>query len=117
MLLMLLGLGGGNTGSASASVASAATADPVVGVWRGTWKTPGADKPVPVEAIVSAPSKEGRLLAVVATGTGRAKRATRVTGRLEPDRARFPLPAGGTLRLPAPPPSRPPPAAPPRGPH
>jgi hypothetical protein len=99
MLLMLLALGGGNTGSASASVASAATAEPVVGVWRGTWETPGADKPVPVEAIVSAPSKEGRLVAVFATGTGRAKRATRVTGRLEPDGARFALPGGGTLRL------------------
>ena len=99
MLLLLLALGGGNPGSPSASVASAATAEPVAGVWRGTWETPGADKPVPVEAIVSAPSKEGRLLAVFATGTGRAKRATRVTGHLEPDGARFALPGGGTLRL------------------
>ena len=95
---MLLTLGGGNS-SPAAAVPSAATAQPVVGVWRGTWETPGVDKAVPVEAIVTAPSRDGQVLAVFATGTGRVRRTTRVTGRLESDGARFALPGGGTLRL------------------
>jgi hypothetical protein len=99
MLLMLLALGGGQGRSPAAAVPSAATADPVVGIWRGTWVTPTAEKPVPVEAIVTAPSKDGQVLALFSTGAGAARRTTRVTGRLEPDGARFALPGGGTLRL------------------
>jgi hypothetical protein len=98
MLLMLLALGG-NGGSPAASMPSLAAPDPVVGVWRGTWTAQGGDNPVPVEAIVTAPSKDGRLQALVATGVGRLRRMTPVIGRVEADGARFTLPGGGSLRL------------------
>jgi len=99
LLLLLLALGGGHGHSPAAAVPSGAAPDPVVGIWRGTWATPVADKPVPVEAIVTSPSKDGKVIAVFATGTGRTKRVARVTGRLEPDGALFVLPGGGTLRV------------------
>jgi hypothetical protein len=99
MLLLLLALGGGTAGSPAATVPSAITSDPVVGVWRGTWAAQGAASAVPVEAIVTAPAKDGQVLALFSTGAGRAKRFTRVIGRLEPDGARFTLPGGGTLRV------------------
>jgi hypothetical protein len=99
MLLMLLALGGGQGRSPAAAVPSAATAAPIVGIWRGTWTSEGAEKPVPVEAIVTAPSKNGQVGAAFSTGTGRTKRTTRVMGRLDPDGARFALPGGGSLRL------------------
>jgi hypothetical protein len=99
MLLLLLALGGNTAESPAAAVPSAASADTVVGVWRGTWATQGLASSVPVEAIVTAPSKGGQVWALVATGVGRARSTTRVTGRLEPDGARFTLPGGGTLRL------------------
>jgi hypothetical protein len=73
--------------------------DPVVGIWRGTWTTQGAADPVPVEAIVTPSSKEGQLLALVATGVGRLRHITRVIGRVDADGARFTLPGGGSLRL------------------
>jgi hypothetical protein len=106
MLLLLLALGGGNGGSPAAAVPSAATPDPVVGVWRGMWTAQGGDTPVPVEAIVTAPSKNGQVQALVATGAGRLRRFTRVVGRAEADGARFTLPGGGSLRLAAGSPSR-----------
>ena len=99
MLLLLLALGGGKPGSPAAAVPAAATTDAVVGVWRGTWATQGTDNPVPVEAIVTAPAKDGQVLALLATGVGRTRRTTRITGQLEPDGARFALPGGGSLRL------------------
>jgi hypothetical protein len=99
MLLLLLALGGGKAGSPAAAVPSAITPDPVVGVWRGTWAPQGIDNAVPVEAIVTPPSKDGQVLALISTGAGRAKRLTRVIGRLEADGARFTLPGGGTLRV------------------
>ena len=99
MLLLLLALGGNTAGSPAATVSSAASADPVVGVWRGTWARQGLESSVPVEAIVTTPSKGGQVWALVATGVGHARSTTRVTGRLEPDGARFTLPGGGTLRL------------------
>jgi hypothetical protein len=99
MLLLLLALGGGQAGPPAAAIPSGSTPDAVVGIWRGTWATQGADNRVPVEAIVTAPSKEGQVLALVATGVGRARRMTRIIGRLEPDGARFTLPGGGSLRL------------------
>jgi hypothetical protein len=99
MLLLLLAIGGGPAGSPAAAVPSPAAPDPVVGVWRGTWAAQGLESSVPVEAIVTAPSKGGQVFALVATGAGRARSTTRVTGRLEPDGARFTLPGGGTLRL------------------
>jgi hypothetical protein len=99
MLLLLLALGGAKAGSPAAAVPSAATPDPVVGIWRGTWAAQGFEKPMPVEAIVTAPLKDGRLVALVATGAGHTRRMTRVTGRVETDGARFALPAGGSLRL------------------
>src|SRR5262245_26403880 len=98
MLLMLLALGGSN-GSPAAAMPSQTGPDPVVGIWRGTWTTHGADDPVSVDAIVTAPSKDGRLQALVATGVGRLRRITRVIGRVEADGARFTLPGGGSLRL------------------
>jgi len=76
MLLMLLALGGGN-GSPAAAMPSQTGPDPVVGIWRGTWTTQGPADPVPVEAIVTPPSKEGQLLALVATGVGRLRHITR----------------------------------------
>jgi hypothetical protein len=105
MLLLLLALGGGGREPAAA-VPSAATPGTVVGVWRGTWSTPGATAPVPVEAIVTAAAGDGRMVALLATGAGRARRTTRLTGRGEPDGAQFTLPGGGTLRLAAASPSR-----------
>ena len=39
------------------------------------------------------------MLALLATGAGRARRTTRITGRLELDGVRFALPGGGSLRL------------------
>ena len=99
MLLLLLALGGGNAGSPAAAVPAAATSDAVVGVWRGTWATQGAESPVPVEAIVTAPSREGQVLALFVIGVGGMRRTTRIAGRLEPDGARFALPGGGSLRL------------------
>src|SRR5262249_60611929 len=108
MLLMLLALSGGN-GSPAAAMPSQTGPDPVVGIWRGTWTTQGANDPVPVEAIVTPPSKDGQLLALVATGIGRLRHITRVIGRVEADGARFTLPGGGSLRLApraAPPPVR-----------
>jgi len=100
MLLLLLALSGGGTESSpAAAVASGPTPDAVVGVWRGTWATPSVEDPVPVEAIVTAPSKEGQLLALIATGLGRARHVMRVTGQVEPDGARFGIPGGGSLRL------------------
>ena len=99
MLLMLLSLGGGKAPSPAAAVPAAATADSVVGVWRGTWAAQDAEDRVPVEAILTAPSKEGQMLALLATGAGRARRTTRITGRLESDGVRFALPGGGSLRL------------------
>ena len=106
MLLLLLALGGDTAESPAAAVPSAASADTVVGVWRGTWARQGLESSVPVEAIVTVPSKGGQVWAVVATGAGRARSMTRVTGRLEADGARFTLPGGGTLRLAATSPSR-----------
>jgi hypothetical protein len=99
MLLLLLALGGGTGPSPAAAVPSAATPDGVVGVWRGTWATPSGEQPLPVEAIVTAPSKDGQLLALIATGLGRARRLTRVMGHVEADGARFVIPGGGSLRL------------------
>ena len=99
MLLLLLALGGGQGPSPAAAVPAATAADAVVGVWRGTWAPQGAGDRLPVEAIVTAPSKEGQLLALLATGEGRARRTTRITGQLEADGARFALPGGGSLRL------------------
>jgi hypothetical protein len=98
MLLMLLAVGG-NAGSPAASLPSLAAPDPVVGIWRGTWMARGSESPVPVEAIVTAPSKDGQLQALVATGAGRLRHLTRVIGRVEADGARFTLPGGGSLRL------------------
>jgi hypothetical protein len=98
MLLMLLALGGVN-GSPAAAMPSQMGPDPVVGIWRGTWTTQGADGPVPVEAIVTPPSKDGQLLALVATRVGRLRHITRVIGRVEADGARFTLPGGGSLRV------------------
>src|SRR5439155_1196940 len=68
MLLMLLSLGGGKAPSPAATVPAATTADTVVGVWRGTWAAQDAEDRVPVEAILTAPSKEGQMLALLATG-------------------------------------------------
>ena len=103
MLLLLLALGGAqggaNASAPAAAVPSPATPDPVVGIWRGTWKLQDADDSVPVEAIVTSPSKDGQVQALVATGVGRLRRLTRVVGRVEADGARFSLPGGGTLRL------------------
>jgi hypothetical protein len=99
MLLMLLALGGGKGPSPAAAVPAATTADTVVGVWRGTWAAPEAEDRVPVEAIVTAPSKEGQMLALLVTGAGRGRRITRITGQLETDGVRFALPGGGNLRL------------------
>jgi hypothetical protein len=99
MLLLLLALGGGNGGSPAAALPSPATPGPVVGVWRGTWTAQARDAPIPVEAIVTAPSKDGQVQALVATGAGRLRRLTQVVGRLEADGARFTLPGGGSLRL------------------
>jgi hypothetical protein len=99
MLLMLLALGGANAPSPAAAVPAATTADSVVGVWRGTWAAPDSEHRVPVEAIVTSPSKEGQLLALLATGAGGGRRMTRLTGRLEADGVRFTLPGGGSLRL------------------
>jgi hypothetical protein len=59
-----------------------------------------------VEAIVTAAARDGRMVALLATGAGRARRTTRLTGRGEPDGAQFTLPGGGTLRLAAASPSR-----------
>lgn len=98
-LLLLLAVGGGTTTSPAASGASAPTPDAVVGVWRGTWATPSAEKAVPVEAIVTAPSKDGHLWGLVVTGVGLTRRITRLSGRVDADGARFGLPGGGTLRL------------------
>jgi hypothetical protein len=99
MLLLLLAIGG-NGASPAAAVASPPMADPLVGVWRGSWTAQGGDSPVPVEAIVTGPSaRDGQVLALVATGAGRLRRLTRVTGRVESDGARFTLPGGGSLRL------------------
>jgi hypothetical protein len=99
MLLLLLTLGGGTANSPAAAVSSLDSPDAVVGVWRGTWATSSAGKPVSVEAIVTPPSKDGQVLALVATGVGQSRRTTRVTGRIESDGARFMMPGGGTLRL------------------
>src|SRR5919201_3259746 len=99
MCLRLLALGGGQGPSPAAAVPAATTADAVVGVWRGTWAAQDAEQRVPVEAIVTPPSKEGQMVGVLFTGAGRARRMTRITGRLEPDGARFALPGGGSLRL------------------
>jgi len=99
MLLMLLTLSGGKAPSPAAAVPAGATADTVAGVWRGTWAAQDAEQQVPVEAIVTGPSKEGQILALLATGAGRARRMTRITGRLESDGVRFALPGGGSLRL------------------
>jgi len=98
LLLLLLTLGGG-TGSPAAAMPSQTGPDPIVGVWRGTWTTQGADNGVLAEAIVTAPSKNGQLQALLATGVGRLRRMTRVVGRVEADGARFVLPGGGSLRL------------------
>src|SRR5204862_5253188 len=76
------------------------------GVWRGTWTTTRAEPSLPVEAIVTAPAKDGQLVALFATGTGRTRRTTRITGRLETDGAQFALPGGGSLRFAAGSPSR-----------
>ena len=95
MLLVL----GGNGGAPAASMPSLAGPEPIVGIWRGTWTAQGAETPLPVEAIVTAPSKEGQLQALVATGVGRLRRITRVIGRVEAEGARFTLPGGGSLRL------------------
>lgn len=97
MLLLLLAIGG--NGSPAAAMPSQTGPDPVVGIWRGTWTADGVENPVPVDAIVTAPSKDGQLHALVATGVGRLRRMTRVIGRLEADGARFTLPGGGSLRL------------------
>jgi hypothetical protein len=99
MLLMLLTLGGGQGPSPAAAVPAATTSDAVVGVWRGTWAAQDAEHRVPVEAIVTAPSKEGQMLALLVTGAGRTRRMTRITGQREPEGARFALPGGGSLRL------------------
>lgn len=99
MLLLLLTLGGGAANSPAAAVSSASSPDAVAGVWRGTWATPSAGKPVPVDAIVAVPSKDGHVLALVATGVGHTRRTTRVSGHVEPDGARFVIPGGGSLRL------------------
>jgi hypothetical protein len=99
MLLMLLAVGGGNAPSPAAAVPAATSAEAVVGIWRGTWAAQDAEHAVPVEAIVTGSSKEGQLLALLATGAGRARRMTRLTGQLEPDGVRFALPGGGSLRL------------------
>lgn len=99
MLLLLLALGGGQTGSPAAAVPTNGTPDAIVGVWRGTWATSASGGPVPVEAIVTPPSKDGQVVALLATGIGRARRTTRVSGELESDGARFLLPGGGHLRL------------------
>ena len=96
---MLLALSGGQGSSPAATVPATTSADGVVGVWRGTWAAQDAVHRVPVEAIVTAPSKEGQLLALLATGAGGARRMTRITGRLEADGVRFTLPGGGNLRL------------------
>ena len=97
MLLMLLALGGAGRETAAA-VPSGPSADAVAGVWRGTWTA--TEAPVPVEAILIPPSeKGGQLTAVLATGTGRARRTARMTGTLDADGARLMLPGGGTLRL------------------
>jgi len=106
MLLLLLALGGGKTGSPAAAIATVATPDAVVGVWCGTWATTGADRAVPIEAIITSPAKDGQVLALFATGEGRTRRMTRVSGRLESDGARFAMPGGGSLRLAAGSPSR-----------
>ena len=95
MLLVL----GGNGGSPAASIPSLAGPEPIVGIWRGTWTAQGAETPVPIEAIVTAPSNDGQLQALVATGVGRLRRMTRVIGRVEAEGARFTLPGGGSLRL------------------
>jgi hypothetical protein len=103
MLLLLLALGGAEggarPGAPAAAVPSHATPDPVVGIWRGTWKLQDADDAIPVEAIVTAPSRDGQVLALVATRVGSLRRLTQVVGRVEADGARFTLPGGGTLRL------------------
>ena len=99
MLLLLLALGGGNGASPAAAVPSSVTPDPVVGIWRGTWTPQGTNTPVPVEAIVMPPSKDGQVQALVATGAGRVRHLTRVVGRADIDGARFTLPGGGSLRL------------------
>lgn len=99
MLLLLLALGGGTAGSPAAALPSAAAADTVIGVWRGTWAGQGLESSMPVEAIVIGQSNGDQVSALVATGAGRARSTTRMTGRLEPDGARFTLPGGGTLRL------------------
>jgi len=98
MLLLLLTLGGG-PGSPAAAMPSQTGPDPIVGVWRGTWTAQGVHNGVLAEAIVIAPSKDGQLQALVATGVGRLRRMTRVVGRVEADGARFALPGGGSLRL------------------
>ena len=98
MLLLLLAVGAGN-GSSAAALPSQTGPDPVVGIWRGTWTAQGAESPVPVEAIVTVPAKDGQLQALMATGIGPVRRITRVIGRLEGDGAWFTLPGGGRLRL------------------
>src|SRR5262245_34348670 len=98
MLLLLLAIGGG-TGSPAGALPSQTGPDPVVGIWRGTWTTHGVENQILVDAIVTAPSKDGQLHALVATGVGRLRRLTRIIGRLEADGARFTLPGGGSLRL------------------
>jgi len=98
MLLLLLALGG-NGASLAATVTSAATPDPVVGVWRGTWTAQRTDARVPVEAIVMVPSRDGAVQGLVATGAGRLRHLTRIVGHVEADGARFTLPGGGSLRL------------------
>ncbi|HEV8586812.1 MAG TPA: hypothetical protein VGT02_17735 [Methylomirabilota bacterium] len=98
MLLLLLALSGSGR-SPSAAVPSPATPEPVIGVWRGTWTTPATATPVPIEAIVTSVSRDGKMVAVIAAGNGRARRMTRLTGKLEPDGAAFALPNGGFLRL------------------
>ena len=103
MLLLLLALGGGKPGSPAAAVpaeaTSDATSDAVAGVWRGAWAPSTAEDTVPVEAIVTGPAKDGQLIALLASGTGRTRRTARLTGHLEADGARFTLPGGGSLRL------------------
>jgi hypothetical protein len=99
MLLLLLALGGGQAGSAAAAVPTPTTPDTVVGVWRGTWAAASVSEALPVEAIVTPPAKDGQLIALFATGVGRARRTLRMSGRFDADGVQFVMPGGGTLHL------------------
>jgi hypothetical protein len=98
LLLMLLAIGG-TEGSPAAGVLSASPPSAVVGVWRGSWAASGNQDRVPIEAVLQTVGGQGQVAALVARGTGGARRTVRLTGTLERDGIRFELPGGGALRL------------------